>query len=337
MSILKPKGYLKPYKYDWAYRAFELQNKMHWIKDEVPMHEDEKDWDSKLTDNERNLLTQLFRFFTQADVDIASGYLDKYIPAIENEEVRMMMASFAAMEGVHVDAYSVLLDTVGMPESEYKAFQAYQEMRDKHSYFSNTSSFYYFDVASEEEILDIKSFLRTLAIYSAFGEGLQLFSSFAILLNFPRFNKMKGMGQIVTWSVRDESLHVDSMIKVFHELIKEHPHIWTDDFRGELYQACRDMVDLEDKFIDLAFSLGGIEGLTKEEVKQYIRYIADQRLLQLGCKKNYNIDKNPLEWLDWVLNGLEHTNFFENRVTNYSKGALSGSWKDVWSTYESKE
>ena len=117
-----------------------------------------------------------------------------------------------------------------------------------------------------------------------FTEGLQLFSSFAILLNFPRFGKMKGMGQIVTYSIRDESLHVEAMTKLFKEFIQENIDIWTDDFKAELYQICREMVELEDKFLDLVFEFGDMQGLTKKDMYAYNRYIADRRLLQLGLK-----------------------------------------------------
>jgi ribonucleoside-diphosphate reductase beta chain len=155
-----------------------------------------------------------------------------------------------------------------------------------------------------------------------------LFSSFAILLNFPRFGKMKGMGQIVTYSIRDESLHVEAMTKLFREFIQENIDIWTDDFKKEIYQACREMVTLEDKFLDLVFQMGDIEGLTKEEMKQYIRYIADRRLLQLGLKPNYGVKDNPLNWIDDVL-GVEHQNFFEGRATTYMKAGIKGNMDSV--------
>ena len=148
-----------------------------------------------------------------------------------------------------------------------------------------------------------------------------------MLLNFQRYGRMKGMCQIVTWSIRDETHHVESMIKLFHSLIKENPHIWTEKFKKSIYQTARDMVDLEDRFIDLAFNMGGIRGLNPDEVKQYIRYIADRRLLQLSLKPNYGVKHNPLGWLDWVLNGVEHANFFENRATEYNKGTVTG---DLW-------
>ncbi|OYV66724.1 MAG: ribonucleotide-diphosphate reductase subunit beta, partial [Acidiphilium sp. 21-66-27] len=153
---------------------------------------------------------------------------------------------------------------------------------------------------------------------------------FAILLNFPRFNKMKGMGQIVSWSVRDESLHCLSIIRLFRTFVAENPEIWTETLRQELYTCCATIVEHEDAFIDLAFEFGAVEGLTGEEVKRYIRYIADRRLLQLGLDPLFNVDKNPLPWLDEMLNAVEHANFFENRATEYSKASTVGSWEEAW-------
>ena len=233
-------------------------------------------------------------------------------------EVLMMMSAFAAMETVHIAAYSHLLDTIGMPETEYSAFLQYKEMKDKYDYMQG------FDVKSKHNIA------MTMAGFSAFTEGLQLFASFAILLNFPRQNKMKGMGQIVTWSVRDESLHTDSVIRLFHTFIAENSQVWSEEFQRELYVICSTVVEHEDAFIDLAFELGGVEGLTGREVKDYIRYIADRRLSQLGLQPIYRLEDNPLPWMDEMLNGAEHTNFFENRATEYSKAATQGTWDQVW-------
>jgi ribonucleoside-diphosphate reductase beta chain len=240
------------------------------------------------------------------------------MPIFKKPEARMMMSSFANMESIHQDAYSLLLDTVGMPEIEYKAFSEYEEMADKHDYvgeFKPLKS-------------DKKTIAKTLAVYSAFTEGLQLFSSFAILLNFPRFGKMKGMGQIVTYSIRDESMHVEAMTKLFREFIQENIEIWTDDFKAELYQICREMVELEDKFLDLVFEMGDLPGLTKKDMYAYNRYIADRRLLQLGLKTNYDQRENPLGWIDEVM-GVEHQNFFEGRATSYMKAGLRGKQDNI--------
>jgi len=170
-----------------------------------------------------------------------------------------------------------------------------------------------------------------IAVFSAFTEGMQLFSSFIMLLNFPRTGKMKGMGQIVTWSIVDETLHAENMIKVFRTYIEENKEIWNDDLKGRIYSIAERMVELEDKFIDLSFSMGAMEGLTSEDVKKYIRYIADRRLISLGLKGIFKVKRNPLPWVEEMINAPIHGNFFENRVTDYAKGALSGSWgEDVW-------
>tara|TARA_R110001583_G_scaffold192958_1_gene360250 strand:+ start:324 stop:1286 length:963 start_codon:yes stop_codon:yes gene_type:complete len=312
VSLLGTRDYYKPFDHPWMFDYYSQQNQMHWFPEDVPLHNDVKDWQT-MTAKEKNLLTQIFRLFTQSDVDVSSGYVDRYMKIFKKPEARMMMGSFNNMESIHQHAYSLLLDTVGMPEVEYKAFADYEAMADKHEYIDSVK------VAKGDK----RSIAKALAVYSGFTEGLQLFSSFIILLNFPRFGKMKGMGQIITYSIRDESLHVEAMTKLFREFIQENIDIWDDEFKAEIYQACRDMVDLEDRFLDLVFEQGNIEGLTKAEMQEYIRYIADRRLLQLGLKPNYNIKDNPLNWLDDVL-GVEHQNFFEGRATTYMKAGMRG-------------
>jgi ribonucleoside-diphosphate reductase beta chain len=268
------------------------------------------------------LLTQIFRFFTQADVEVNNCYMKHYSQVFKATEVLMMLSAFSNIETVHIAAYSHLLDTVGMPELEYSAFMKYKEMKDKYDYMHG------FSVDSKHEIA------KTLAAFGGFTEGLQLFASFAILLNFPRFNKMKGMGQIISWSVRDESLHCISIIRLFRTFISENPEIWTDELKHELYVSCATIVDHEDAFIDLAFEFGAVEGLTAAEVKAYIRFIADRRLMQLGLNPLFHVEKNPLPWLDEMLNAVEHANFFEARSTEYSKSSTIGEWDDAWTSLE---
>lgn len=311
----------KPFWYPWAYQAFVESEQMHWLVREVPLNADVQDWKTKLTDDERNLLTQVFRFFTQADVDVAECYLDRYIPLFKPVELRMMMSSIAAREAVHIQAYSTLIDEIGMPETEYAAFMDYDAMRQKHEMMCETS-----------EGLD--GLARDIAVFSAFGEGLQLFASFVILLNFTRFGRMKGMGQVVSWSIRDESHHVASMTKVFHALLDEHPELWTTELKQRIYQDCDRMVQMEDRFIDLAYGEANIRGLAPDEVKAYIRYIADRRLMQLNLEPLYNIGDNPLPWVDVLVSGKEHTNFFENKATDYAKASVVGSWDDAFSMFE---
>jgi ribonucleoside-diphosphate reductase beta chain len=291
---------------------------MHWLPDEVPLHQDVLDWKNKLTTEEKHFLTQIFRLFTQSDVDVAGAYANKYIPLFPKPEIRMMLLSFAAREAVHIQAYSHLIDTLGMPDTTYKQFMEYEAMKEKHDYIESIMG------------TDRNQIVQQIAAFSAFTEGMQLFSSFIMLLNFTRFNKMNGMGQIIAWSIKDESVHVEGMTWLFKEFLKEHKDIWTDDLKAQLYSIAEKMVELEDKFIDLAFETGGVEGLSIDEVKQYIRYIADRRLIGLGMKGIFKVKNNPLPWVEEILNAPEHANFFEQRATAYAKGSLTGSWGNVW-------
>ncbi len=319
MSLLSANPVYKPFHYPWAYDAWLQQQRIHWLPEEVPLADDVKDWQKNLTKEERNLLTQIFRFFVQADVEVNNCYMGHYSRVFKPTEVCMMLASFSNTETIHIAAYSYLLDTIGMPEVEYEAFLRIKEMRDKYEYMQSFNTSTKLDIA------------KTLAMFGAFTEGLQLFASFAILLNFPRFNKMKGMGQIVTWSARDETLHTNSIIRLFHTFLSENPEVKSKDFFEDLKNACSIVVGHEDSFIDKAFELGGVEGLDAENVKKYIRYIADNRLNQLGINPIYNVGKNPLPYMDEMLNSLEHANFFESRATEYSRAATQGTWDEAFS------
>ena len=310
----------KPFNYPWAYDAWLKHEQSHWLHTEVPMLEDVKDWKKKLTNEEKHFLTQIFRFFTQGDIDVAGGYVRNYLPYFPQPEIRMMLTGFAAREALHIAAYSHLIETLGLPETTYNEFLEYNEMKEKHDYVMDLSS----RNGTKENTA------RHIAVFSAFTEGMQLFSSFIMLLNFPRHGKMKGMGQIVTWSIVDETQHAESMIKLFKTYIEENREIWNDELKSSIYTVAERMVELEDKFIDLAFSTGAIENLTSEDVKKYIRYIADRRLISMGLKGIFKVKKNPLPWVEEMINAPTHTNFFENRATDYAKGALSGSWGDVW-------
>jgi len=320
LKLTDDRQYFKPFTFPWAYEAWLTHEQSHWLFSEVPMIEDVKDWKNRLSNEEKYFLTNIFRFFTQGDIDVAGGYVKNYLPYFPQPEVRMMLMGFAAREALHIAAYSHLIETLGMPESTYAEFLEYQEMKDKHDYVLDLSS----------KNGNKESTATHIAVFSAFTEGMQLFSSFIMLLNFPRHGKMKGMGQIVTWSIVDETQHAEGMIKLFRTYIEENKEIWNDELKEKIYSIAERMVELEDKFIDLSFSMGAIEGLTAAEVKEYIRYIADRRLISLGLKGIFKVKKNPLPWVEAMINAPGHTNFFENRATDYAKGSLSGSWNDVW-------
>lgn len=315
LKLTDGRDYYKPFNYPWAFDAFMESEQMHWLWTEVPMMEDVKDWQKNMTVAEKDFLTKIFRFFTQGDIDVSGAYVKNYLPRFPQPEIRMMLSSFAAREAIHVAAYSHLIETLGMPESTYNEFLQYGEMAEKHEYF--------------QELQKSDNTPAQIAAFSAFTEGMQLFSSFVMLLNFARNGKMKGMGQIIAWSIADETLHTESMIKLFREYIKENRNEWTDETKSRIYTIAEKMVEMEDKFIDLAFGVNDMERLTKEEVRKYIRYIADRRLIALGMKGIFKVKKNPLSWVDGML-GVTHTNFFENKVVDYAKGATTGDWSNIW-------
>ncbi|WP_424444191.1 ribonucleotide-diphosphate reductase subunit beta [Phenylobacterium hankyongense] len=323
-GLLTPSMAYKPFRYPWAYEFWKKQQQVHWMPEEIPLGEDLKDWATNLNDHERNLLTQIFRFFTQSDVEVNDNYMERYARVFKPTEVKMMLAAFSNMETIHIAAYALLLETIGMPDAEFTAFLDYQAMRDKHDYMQK------FGVDTDADIA------RTLAMFGGFTEGLQLFASFAMLMNFPRHNKMKGMGQIVSWSVRDESLHCEGIIKLYHAFNKETGAV-TKSVADDIVDCCKTVVGLEDKFIDLAFEAGEVQGMTPDDIKKYIRFIADWRLRQLNLPEVYGAKENPLPWLQSMLSGVEHANFFEARSTEYSKAATRGKWDGdagVWSEFD---
>jgi ribonucleotide reductase beta subunit family protein with ferritin-like domain len=313
MSLLNISKAYKPFEFPWAVDLTKKHEEIHWIEDEAELSEDIQDWRTKLDASEKEFITQVLRLFTQSDVQVGENYHELLIPKFKNNEVRNMLASFASREGVHQRAYALLNDTLGLPDEEFHAFLEYKEMADKIDFMSNGDT-------------STHSGLALALAQSVFNEGMSLFSSFVMLLNFQRFGKMKGMGTIVEWSIRDETLHVQGNAKLFREFCVEHPRIVNDELKSKIYEMAKNAVRLEDRFIELAYNGHEVQGLTKEDVKQYIRHIADRRLLQLGMKTKFKQKDNPLPWLDWILNGASHDNFFEKRVTEYSVAGMEGDW-----------
>jgi glutaredoxin 3 len=315
MALLEESKSYKPFSYPWAVEYAIKSEKAHWGEWEAKLQDDVAQWNNgKLTDAERNHITQILRLFTQSDVQVGTNYLESYIPKFKNNEIRAMLTSFANREFVHQRSYALLNDTLGLPESEFSAFAAVQEMSDKLEFMSDI------DVGTQSGLC--KAVAR-----SVINEGMSLFSAFVMLLNYQRYGKMRGMCEIVEWSIRDESMHCEGMVRLFRTFCEEHPRIVTDAFKSDIYQMVRNAVSLEDAVIDLAYEMGNLEGLSSEEVKSYIRYIADRRLIQLGLKGNYGVKENPLPWVDWIIAGDSHKNFFEGVVTDYNAAGISG---DDW-------
>jgi len=315
----------KPFEYPWAYDMWLEHEKMHWLSREVALHDDVRDWNNKLNKTDQSFLGNTFLLFTQSDIDVAGGYIKDYLPHFKHPEIRMMLLGFASREAIHIDAYSYLIETLGKPDSFYSEFLNIPVMKAKHDFFELLV-----DGSSEKKTLPLQ-----IAGISAFTEGMFLFSSFAMLLNYPRQGLMKGMGQIVSWSVLDEQKHVEGLIQIFREVITENPKLWTDDIKSEIYSTAEMMTELEWDFIDEVYGDKlEIRGLHKYDLKMYIKYIVDRRLLEMGLRAIHGVKVNPLLWIDEMISSQNHENFFESRATSYAKGALSGSWGDVWGKYE---
>jgi glutaredoxin 3 len=306
----------KPFQYPWAMQISEEHEKIHWGTWEAKLQDDVNQWKGNgLTDQERDFITQILRIFTQSDVAVGGNYCDIFIKEFKNNEIRNMLLSFANREGTHQRAYALLNDTLGLAEKEYSAFLKFDQMREKIEFMTEAP-----------EGLGKTTHLAFELARSVCNEGMSLFSAFVMLLNFQRFGKMKGMCEIVEWSIRDESTHVEGMTKLFQEYCKEHPRVVTDKLKSYIYTNYEKAVELEDALVDLVFQGVELQGLTAQEVKTYVRYLADRRLLQLGLKPVFGQKNNPLKWLDWVVSGDDHSNFFESVVTQYSANGLVGEW-----------
>ena len=270
-SLLKFSETYKPFHYPWAVDLAKKHEEIHWIEDEAELSEDVQDWKTKLSAAEKEFITHVLRLFTQSDVQVGENYHELLIPKFKNNEVRNMLSSFAAREAVHQRAYALLNDTLGLPDEDFHKFLDYKAMADK------------IDFMKEGNVTSHTGLALALA-QSVFNEGMSVFASFVMLLNFQRFGKMKGMATIVEWSIRDETIHVQGNAKLFRTFCEEHPRVVNDELKSKIYKMARNAVKLEDKFIDLAFDGNEVQGLTKQEVRDYIRHIADRRLLQLGLK-----------------------------------------------------
>jgi ribonucleoside-diphosphate reductase beta chain len=318
MSILTPRATYSPFEYDQAYKYWELQQQSHWLHTEIAMSSDINDWKTNLSDSERHVVGQILKGFTQSEVFIQEYWSQMVSKWFKKPEIQMMSASFASMESIHAVAYAYLNQSLGL--EDFSAFLHEPTAKAKIDRLITTKG------KSKEEIA------LSLAIFSAFNEGVNLFSSFAVLLNFSRFNKMKGLGQIIAFSIKDESLHSEAGCWLFRTMVSEFPEILTDDLKKKIYDAARVTIELEDSFIDKAFELGPIEGMEPKDLKAFIRFRCNTKLEDLGMKKNWKtIDKESLKkmgWFDILSAGTSHSDFFASRVSDYSKGTID--FTKIW-------
>ncbi len=313
MSILTARTSYAPMHYPQAHSYCELQNSVHWLPNEIPLGSDVDDWKRKLTDSEKNVITHILKGFVATEILIEDYWSSTVSRWFKQPEIQRMAVTFGAFEGIHTTAYARLNEELGI--LDFEAFLDEPTAKVKIDRLMSTKG------KSKHEIA------RSLAIFSAFNEGVNLFSSFAILMSFQQRNLLKGIGKIVEFSQRDEGIHSQAGCWLFNTLAEEFPEIRTDELKQDILDAARLTVHLEDDFIDKAFELGEIEGIDSGDLKNYIRYRTNSKLNEIGYAANWkNLDKDALErlqWFDILCQGVVSQDFFAGRVSDYGKGTLN--------------
>jgi ribonucleoside-diphosphate reductase beta chain len=305
----------KPFEYPEAFDYWLKQQQAHWIHTEVPMMSDINDWKQNLNETEKNIIGSILKGFAQTETvvnDYWTGLVTKWF---RKPEIIAMATTFGAMETIHAEAYSLLNEELGL--DDFSEFLEDETTLAKIENLMNVRDS--FD--SENNWHEIA---KSLAIFSAFTEGVNLFSSFAVLLSFKMRNKLKGVGQIVEWSIRDESMHSEAGCWLFKTLIKENPELKNQELQTAINEAALLSLQLELDFIDKVYELGDLEGCSKYDLQNFIKHRVNTKLGDLGYQPIIqDIDLTSIDrmkWFDHLSAGKQHSDFFSTRVTNYSKG-----------------
>jgi ribonucleoside-diphosphate reductase beta chain len=324
-DITKERMVYKPFEYPEAHDFWMKQQQSHWLHTEVPMMSDINDWKQNLTETEKNIIGSILKGFAQTETvvnDYWSGLVTKWF---RKPEIIKMAVTFGSFETIHAEAYSLLNEELGLDdfsefledEATMAKIQALMDVRD-----------------SFDGEIDWHERAKSLAIFSAFTEGVNLFSSFAILLSFKLRNLLKGVGQIVEWSIRDESLHSEAGCWLFRQLLIEKPELNTPELKEAVRQAALLSLKLELDFIDKVYNMGDLDGCSKYDLVSFIKYRVNTKMQDLGYEPVVNgIDDasiKRMKWFDSLSAGKQHTDFFANRVTNYSKGVQTWDANDLF-------
>lgn len=318
MGLLDKREYWKPFDYPEFYDIWIKAQASHWSPFEIQLSSDVTDWKQNLTEAEKNVIGNILKSFSILEVHVEDYWASKIGRYFKKPEIQAVAHTFAAQESIHTVGYSYLNDELGL--TDYKGFLRDPTAYNKINRLLSTKGKTKADIA------------RSLAIFSAFTEGVSLFGSFVVLLSFSKRNLLKNTAQIIAWSVLDEQLHSDTGIKLFNILKQEYPEIWTDELKRDLYDAARLTIKLEDDFLDKMFELGDIEGILKNDVKALMRFRANMQLKKLGLKSNWNnVDQEAiarLSWFETMVFGENTVDFFAARETAYSKNVLI--FDDAW-------
>ena len=304
-------------RYDKLKEIYDKHERAHWLADEADMSNDVVQWkDGTVSEEQKQYIKMILRGFTQADTNVCAGYVEKLLPVFKSADARIMLLSFASRETTHMYAYKRLNETLGYDGEDFMSeFLAFKELRDKHEFMI--------------EEMDLRS-NRHKAEYLAkqiLMEGVNLFGNFARLLDFSRYGQLPGMVSVNQWSVIDESMHVEGLVELFRIFVEENPSVITEGFKKTIYGFARRVVEIEDADTDLCFSIHTPKLLTKQSMKDYLRFVCDYRMQQLGLKPQFGIDTNPLPFIEDITGDSVFGNFFEVTITAYSKESLTGVWE----------
>jgi len=312
----------KPFEYPEYYTEGWLkQAQAFWLHTEIPMSGDVKDWNEKLTAEEKNLVGNILLGFAQTECAVSDYWTQKVVSWFPKHEIQQMAMMFGSQETIHAVAYSYLNETLGL--ENFEAFLHEPATADR------------FDNLVAYNGSDPVGIGRSLAIFSAFAEGVSLYSAFAVLYSFQLRNLLKGIGQQMKWSVRDESLHSKMGCQLFKHMCEEIPSL-LNDCKNEVYEAAATMLNAEEKYIDKMFELGDIENLKAYDLKQFIRKRLNEKIKELGYINDgeyFEYDEKSAANLDWfyhLTGGHTHTDFFAVRPTDYSKANEGEDFEDIW-------
>ncbi len=312
----------KPFEFPEYYTEGWLkQAQAFWLHTEIPMSGDVKDWNEKLTVKEKNLVGNILLGFAQTECAVSDYWTQKVVAWFPKHEIQQMAMMFGSQETIHAVAYSYLNETLGL--ENFEAFLHEPATADR---FDNLVSY---------DGTDPVGIGRSLAIFSAFAEGVSLYSAFAVLYSFQLRNLLKGIGQQMKWSVRDESLHSKMGCQLFRHMCEEDPKL-LNKCKSEIFDAAKTILDAEEKYIDKMFELGDIENLRANDLKQFIRKRLNEKLHELGYAysgEHFKFDKkaaNNLDWFYHLTGGHTHTDFFAVRPTDYSKANEGEDFEDIW-------
>lgn len=320
----------KPFEYPVYYEEGWLkQAQAFWLHTEISMQGDVKDWNEKLTKEEKNLVGNILLGFAQTECAVSDYWTTMVTNWFPKHEIKQMAMMFGSQETIHATAYSYLNETLGL--DNFSAFLHEPAVAEKFELLTQTTADWtHKDLATNPQAR--KEVARSLAIFSAFSEGVSLYSSFAVLYSFQMRNMLKGIGQQMKWSVRDESLHSKMGCQLFRHMCDEFPEL-LEDSKETILEAAKLIVELESRFIDMIFEQGDLENLKKEDLKEFIKARTNIKLEELGYKSQFTYNKEKAENLEWfyhLTGGITWTDFFATRPTDYSKANEGEDFGDMW-------